>query len=207
MRIFCYIIIQMVKYDKSREKRRAFMAEHTEKTVLMDEATARRAVSRIAYEIVERNRGADNLVIIGIQTKGVSLSKLIIKKIKEIEGITIPLGSLDITFYRDDLTRLSAHPIVAGNDIAFSIEDKSIILVDDVLYSGRTIRAAMEELFDMGRPAKIELAVLVDRGGRELPIRADYVGRETPTSQSEYIDVVIDNDRLEKVSICDRGEK
>ena len=116
------------------------MANYEEKTVLMDEATSKRAVSRIAYEIVERNRGTENLVIIGIQTKGVSLAKLIIKKIEEIEGIKLELGSLDITFYRDDLTRLSKHPVVAGNDIAFSIEDKKIILVDDVLYSGRTIR-------------------------------------------------------------------
>ena len=158
------------------------MANYEEKTLLMDEATSKRAVSRIAYEIVERNRGTENLVIIGIQTKGVSLAKLIIKKIEEIEGIKLELGSLDITFYRDDLTRLSKHPVVAGNDIAFSIEDKKIILVDDVLYSGRTIRAAMEELFDMGRPEKIELAVLVDRGNRELPIRADYIGKDVPTS-------------------------
>ena len=182
------------------------MANYEEKTVLMDEATSKRAVSRIAYEIVERNRGTENLVIIGIQTKGVSLAKLIIKKIEEIEGIKLELGSLDITFYRDDLTRLSKHPVVAGNDIAFSIEDKKIILVDDVLYSGRTIRAAMEELFDMGRPEKIELAVLVDRGNRELPIRADYIGKDVPTSHDEYIDVVINDDKLEKVSICGKGD-
>ena len=128
------------------------------------------------------------------------------KKIEEIEGIKLELGSLDITFYRDDLTRLSKHPVVAGNDIAFSIEDKKIILVDDVLYSGRTIRAAMEELFDMGRPEKIELAVLVDRGNRELPIRADYIGKDVPTSHDEYIDVVINDDKLEKVSICGKGD-
>ena len=136
------------------------MANYEEKTLLMDEATSKRAVSRIAYEIVERNRGTENLVIIGIQTKGVSLAKLIIKKIEEIEGIKLELGSLDITFYRDDLTRLSKHPVVAGNDIAFSIEDKKIILVDDVLYSGRTIRAAMEELFDMGRMFSISFALM-----------------------------------------------
>lgn len=182
------------------------MANYEEKTVLMDEAISKRAVSRIAYEIVERNRGTENLVIIGIQTKGVSLAKLIIKKIEEIEGIKLELGSLDITFYRDDLTRLSKHPVVAGNDIAFSIEDKKIILVDDVLYSGRTIRAAMEELFDMGRPEKIELAVLVDRGNRELPIRADYIGKDVPTSHDEYIDVVINDNKLEKVSICGKGD-
>lgn len=183
------------------------MANYPEKTILMDKSTVKRAVSRIACEIVERNRGTDNLVVIGIQTKGVSLAKLIIKKIEEIEGIRLPFGSMDITFYRDDLTRLSTHPVVAGNDIAFSIEDKKIILVDDVLYSGRTIRAAMEEIFDMGRPEKIELAVLVDRGGRELPIRADYVGKEVPTSRNEYIDVVINNENLEKVSICGRREE
>lgn len=183
------------------------MAKYSEKTVLMDGSTAKRAVSRIAYEILERNKGAENLVIIGIQTKGVSLAKLIIDKIEEIEGIRLELGSLDITFYRDDLTRLSEHPVVAGNDIAFLIENKKIILVDDVLYSGRTIRAAMEELFDMGRPEKIELAVLIDRGGRELPIRADYIGKDVPTSRDEYIDVIIDNKNLIKVSLCGKGEE
>lgn len=183
------------------------MAKYTEKTVLMDAATVKRAVSRMAYEIVERNKGTENLVIIGIQTKGVSLAKLIAEKIAEIEGICPQMGSLDITFYRDDLTRLSEHPIVAGNDIAFSIEDKKIILIDDVLYSGRTIRAAMEEIFDMGRPERIELAVLVDRGGRELPIRADYIGRGVPTSHDEYINVAINDEKIEKVSICGKGEE
>lgn len=183
------------------------MVNYAEKTVLMDKATAVRAVSRMAYEIVERNKGTDKLVIIGIQTKGAELAKLIAGRIEEIEGINIEVGSLDITFYRDDLTRLSEHPVVAGSDIAFSIEDKKIILVDDVLYSGRTIRAAMEELFDMGRPAKIELAVLIDRGGRELPIRADYVGREIPTSHDEYINTEISENGIEKVSICGQGGK
>lgn len=183
------------------------MTEYAEKTMLMDAATAKRAVSRMAYEIVERNRGAEDLVIIGIQTKGVALAGLIVEKIEEIEGKRLEMGSLDITFYRDDLTRLSQHPVVAGSDIAFSVEDKKIILIDDVLYSGRTIRAAMEELFDMGRPEKIELAVLVDRGGRELPIQADYIGKEVPTSRDEYIDVAINNKQIEKVSICGKGEK
>ena len=180
------------------------MTNYAEKTVIMDGKTVNRAISRIAYEITERNKGAEDIVVIGIQTKGVSLAKLLIKKIEEIEGKKLTLGSLDITFYRDDLTRLSAHPVVAGSDIAFSIENKKIILVDDVLYSGRTIRAAMEELFDMGRPEKIELAVLVDRGGRELPIRADYIGRDVPTSKDEYINVVVSNDIIEKVSICSK---
>lgn len=182
------------------------MAKYSEKTVLMDSATVKRAVSRMAYEILERNKGAENLVIIGIQTKGVSMAKLLTDKIEEIEGIRLNMGSIDITFYRDDLTRLSEHPVVAGNDIAFSIEDKKIILVDDVLYSGRTIRAAMEELFDMGRPEKIELAVLIDRGGRELPISADYKGKDVPTSKEEYIDVVVENGNLKKVSLCGKEE-
>lgn len=182
------------------------MTHYAEKAVLMDTDGIKRAVSRIAYEIVERNKGTENLVVIGIQTKGVSLANALVKCIEDIEGIKLPQGNLDITFYRDDLTRLDAHPIVRGNDIAFPIEDKRIILVDDVLYSGRTIRAAIEELFDMGRPAKIELAVLIDRGGRELPIRADYIGRDVPTSRDEYIDVAVDGSGvIEKVSICDKG--
>ena len=178
------------------------MAEYIEKTELMDEAAAKRAVSRMAYEIVERNRGTENLVVIGIQTKGVTLARLIIEKIKEIEDISLPMGSLDITFYRDDLTRLGKHPIVAGNDIAFPIEDKKIILVDDVLHSGRTVRCAMDEIFDMGRPERIELAVLIDRGRQELPIRADYVGKSVQTTSEEYINVDIKD--INKVSICER---
>jgi pyrimidine operon attenuation protein/uracil phosphoribosyltransferase len=183
------------------------MANYTEKTVLMDEITAKHALNRITYEILERNSDTTNLAVIGIQTKGAALAKLIVDKIYEIEGKRLDLGSLDITFYRDDLTRLSTHPVVAGSDIPFSIEDKKIVLVDDVLYSGRTIRAAMEELFDMGRPEKIELAVLVDRGGRELPIGADYIGKDVPTSQNEYIDVVINDKGLCKVSLCGKGEE
>lgn len=180
------------------------MAEYKEKTVLMDNATAKRAISRMAYEIVERNRGTENLVIIGIQTKGVTLARLIKDKIKEIEDISLPMGSLDITFYRDDLTRLGKHPIVAGNDIAFPIEDKKIILIDDVLHSGRTVRCAMDEIFDLGRPERIELAVLVDRGRQELPIHADYVGKSVQTTSGEYINVDIADGEISKVSICER---
>ncbi|MBQ2670470.1 MAG: bifunctional pyr operon transcriptional regulator/uracil phosphoribosyltransferase PyrR [Clostridia bacterium] len=180
------------------------MAKYKEKTILMDEQTAKRAVSRMAYEIVERNRGTDNLVVIGIQTKGVTLAKLILERIREFENISLPMGSLDITFYRDDLTRLSKHPIVAGNDIAFSVEDKKIILIDDVLHSGRTVRCAMDEIFDMGRPERIELAVLVDRGRQELPIRADYVGKSVQTTSEEYIDVDTADGNINKVSICER---
>lgn len=178
-----------------------------EKAILMDGDAVKRAVNRMAYEIVEKNHGAKDLVFIGIQTKGVNLAKAIVERIKETEGIEPLFGSLDITFYRDDLTRLDAHPVVKGSDIAFQIEDKKIILVDDVLYSGRTIRAAIEELFDMGRPEQIQLAVLVDRGNRELPIKADYVGRDVPTSRAEYINVeAVGESKIERVTICERKD-
>ena len=175
------------------------------KSTLMDEKTAERAISRMAYEIAERNKGVFDMAIIGIQTKGVRLAHQIARSIKEIEGVDIPVGSLDITFYRDDLTRLNEHPVVMGSDITFAIEGKKIILVDDVLFSGRTIRAAIEELFDLGRPDRIELAVLIDRGNRELPISPDYTGRFVPTSKNEYINVEIINDnRIGKVTIHDK---
>ncbi len=175
---------------------------YIEKTEIMDKATTERAISRISYEIIERNKSTADMVLIGIQTKGVVLAKNIAKKIKEIEGTDIPLGTLDITFYRDDLTMLSQHPVIKQSDIPFSVEGKNIILVDDVLYSGRTIRAAIEELFDMGRPAKVELAILVDRGNRELPIRGDYIGKDVPTSKKEYINAEVDeNDSILRVSL------
>ena len=175
---------------------------YIEKTEIMDNATTERAISRISYEIIERNKSTADMVLIGIQTKGVALAKNIAKKIKEIEGTDIPLGTLDITFYRDDLTMLSQHPVIKQSDIPFSVEGKNIILVDDVLYSGRTIRAAIEELFDMGRPAKVELAILVDRGNRELPIRGDYIGKDVPTSKKEYINAEVDeNDNILRVSL------
>lgn len=178
-----------------------------EKAVLMDRETAQRAVNRMAYEIIEKNHGPHDLVFIGIQKKGVYLARAIIERIKELEGIEPPLGTLDITFYRDDLTRLNEHPVIMGNDIAFPIEDKKIILVDDVLFSGRTIRAAIEELFDMGRPKLVQLAVLVDRGNRELPFRADYIGRDVPTSKSEYIEVQISGTcSIDRVSIAEMEE-
>ena len=178
-----------------------------EKAVLMDRETAQRAVNRMAYEIIEKNHGPHDLVFIGIQKKGVYLARAIIERIKELEGIEPPLGTLDITFYRDDLTRLNEHPVIMGNDIAFPIEDKKIILVDDVLFSGRTIRAAIEELFDMGRPKLVQLAVLVDRGNRELPFRADYIGRDVPTSKSEYIEVQVSGTcSIDKVSIAEMEE-
>ena len=178
------------------------MKSYTEKAEIMDKQTVDRAIKRIAYEIIERNKGTENVVLIGIQTKGVSIAKNVAAKIKEFEGIELPLGTLDITFYRDDLTMLTQHPVIKQSDIPFAIEGKNIILVDDVLYSGRTIRAAIEELFDMGRPAKIELAILIDRGHRELPIRADYIGKDVPTSKRERINVEVDeNDNIMRVSL------
>jgi len=159
------------------------------KTEIMDENAINRALSRIAHEIAEKNKGVENIVLIGIQRRGVPLSKLIAEKIKKFEDTDIPVGVLDITFYRDDLSLLDEHPIVKGTDIPFNITNTKVILVDDVLYTGRTARSAMEALMDLGRPSAIQLAVLVDRGHRELPIRADYVGKNVPTSKDEIIKV------------------
>jgi len=159
------------------------------KTELMNEDAINRVLSRIAHEIAEKNKGVEDVVIIGIQRRGVSLSKMIADKIEKFEGIRPPAGVLDITFYRDDLSLLDEHPVVKGTDIPFNLTGTQVILVDDVLYTGRTARSAMEALMDLGRPASIQLAVLVDRGHRELPIRADYVGKNVPTSKDEIIKV------------------
>ena len=159
--------------------------------VLMDEAAINRALIRISHEIVEHNGGLENVAVIGIQKRGVPLATRIRNTLEEIEGIKVPMGILDITFYRDDLSTLSAHPVVHGTDITFNVNDKKIILIDDVLFTGRTTRAAIENIFDMGRPENIQLAILVDRGHRQLPFRADYVGKNIPTSLSEHIDVEV----------------
>ncbi len=159
------------------------------KTELMNEDAINRVLSRIAHEIAEKNKGVENVVLIGIQRRGVPISKLIAEKIKKFEGADLPVGLLDITFYRDDLSLLDEHPVVKGTDIPFNITGTKVILVDDVLYTGRTARSAMEALMDLGRPAAIQLAVLVDRGHRELPIRADYIGKNVPTSNDEVIKV------------------
>jgi pyrimidine operon attenuation protein/uracil phosphoribosyltransferase len=159
-----------------------------EKARVMDEATMRRTLTRIAHEIIERNKGAKNLVIVGIRSRGIYLANRIAQKIKEIEGVEVPVGELDITFYRDDLTVLS-NPLVQKTHLPFDITDKDVILIDDVLFTGRTARAALDALMDFGRPATVQLAVLVDRGHRELPIRADYVGKNVPTSRREEVRV------------------
>lgn len=150
-----------------------------------------RALVRIAHEIVERNRGAKDLVLVGMQTRGVPLAGRLAATIHGLEGINVPVGSLDISLYRDDLSSLSLKPTVHRTDVPVDVTDKQIVLVDDVFYTGRSIRAAMDALIDLGRPQSIQLAVLVDRGHRELPIRADYVGKNIPTSKNEEIKVEI----------------
>ena len=157
------------------------------KTEIMDEKALDRALTRISHEIIERNRGVEDLVLLGIKTRGVSLAKRLCEKIRRIEGNDLPVGSLDITSYRDDIKEMKDMPQVSTTDISFDITGKKVILVDDVLYTGRTVRAAMDAIIDMGRPFSIQLAVLVDRGHRELPIRADYVGKNVPTSRSEMV--------------------
>lgn len=159
------------------------------KAEIMDENAINRAVIRIAHEIIEKNRGTSELSLVGIQRRGVPLAKRIAQKIKEVEGSNIPVGILDITLYRDDLSMLSEHPIINGTDIGFSLNDKKIVLIDDVLYTGRTVRAAIDAIMDIGRPKMIQLAILIDRGHREIPIRADYVGKNVPTSRKEIINV------------------
>jgi pyrimidine operon attenuation protein/uracil phosphoribosyltransferase len=159
------------------------------KAVIMDEKTIDRAITRTAHEILEKNKGTANLALLGIRTRGVPLAQRILGKIKEIEGADLPLGILDITLYRDDLSTIAKLPIVNGTQIDFDINDKKLVLVDDVLYTGRTVRAALDAIVDIGRPAAIQLMVLVDRGHRELPIRADYVGKNVPTSKREIVKV------------------
>lgn len=155
----------------------------------MTESEIRRALVRIVHEIIEKNKGTKNLVLIGIKRRGDFIACRFAERIKKSEGKKIPIGALDITLYRDDLQLVSETPIIESTDIAFDLSKKTIVLVDDVLYTGRTIRAAMEEIFNFGRPKAIQLAVLVDRGHRELPIQADFVGKRIPTAKSEIVDV------------------
>lgn len=160
-----------------------------EKTKILDAEAIARSLMRIAHEILEHNRGSRDLAIVGIRSRGAHLAVRLAECINKIDNREIPVGILDITLYRDDLTLLAAQPVVRKTEINFDIQDKNIILVDDVLYTGRTIRCALSELVDFGRPQTIQLAVLVDRGHRELPIRADYVGKNIPTSQDEMVEV------------------
>ncbi len=160
-----------------------------EKSKLMDELMIKRTLMRISHEILERNKGTNEVVVVGIRSRGAYLASRIVKMIKEIDGNEIPLGVLDITLYRDDLTMIDTCPVVHSTKIDFDINDKIVVLVDDVLFTGRTIRCALDELIDLGRPKNIQLAVLIDRGHRELPIRADYVGKNVPTTLDESVEV------------------
>ncbi len=162
-----------------------------EATEILDSASVQRALTRIAHEILEHNKGTDNLVLIGIRTGGDYLAAQLQQKISEIEGINVPLGTIDITMYRDDLG--SRNDLAMGQtDIRFPLGDRKVVLIDDVLFTGRTIRAAMDALIDLGRPRNIQLAILIDRGHRELPIRPDYIGRNLPTARDEQIEVEFD---------------
>lgn len=161
------------------------------KAEIMDEAAIRRSLIRIAHEIIEKNKGTDNIALVGIKSRGVPLAKLIAKNIEKFEGENIFVGELDIKHYRDDLTEVQELPEASPLDTVFDVTGKDIILVDDVLFTGRTVRAAIEAIFSIGRPSSIQLAILVDRGHRELPFRADYVGKNVPTSTSELISVQI----------------
>jgi pyrimidine operon attenuation protein/uracil phosphoribosyltransferase len=163
-----------------------------EKAEIVDADGLRRAVTRIAHEIIEKNDGAGGLVLVGIRRRGVPLAHRIAAKIREFEGVEVPVGALDITLYRDDLQTISHQPIVGATDIPVAIDGRVVVLVDDVLFTGRTARAALDELIDFGRPRAIQLAVIVDRGHREVPIRADYVGKNVPTSRREVIMVKVE---------------
>ena len=156
---------------------------------ILDEVAVNRALTRISFEITEKARDINNVVLIGIKTRGIPMAKIIAQKIKEHNDIEVPVGYLDITFYRDDLSKLSEMPTVNNDLLDIDVTDKEAVLVDDVIYTGRTIRAAIEAVFKAGRPKKISLAVLIDRGHRELPFKPDYVGKNVPTSQSEVIKV------------------
>lgn len=169
----------------------------TIKAKIMDELSIKRAITRISNEIIERNKGIEDIILVGIKTRGIPLANRISEKIKEIEGDKLQVYTLDIQFYRDDLVKLDSNPHVS-KEIDYDIDDKIVVLVDDVIYTGRTVRAALDALMDIGRPRKVQLAVLVDRGHRELPIRPDFVGKNVPTSSNEIVSV-----KLSEIDDCD----
>lgn len=160
-----------------------------EKIILMTEKEMERAMKRIAHEIIEGNNGVENLKLVGIRRRGVPIAKNIASLIRDIEGVEIPVGNLDITLYRDDLSQISPQPELKGSEMPFEIDGAHLVIVDDVIYTGRTARAALDAIMDIGRPAMIKLAILIDRGHRELPIRGDYIGKNVPTARTERIAV------------------
>lgn len=163
-----------------------------EEKLVMDAGDIARALTRIAHEILERNKGVKNLALVGIRTGGVHLAHRLAKRIQTIEGVPVQIGELDITLYRDDLSLRKEQPVLRKTSVPFDVSDKIIVLVDDVLFTGRTIRAAMDGLIDLGRPEEIQLAVLVDRGHRQLPIKANYIGKNLPTSRDESVQVMLE---------------
>jgi pyrimidine operon attenuation protein/uracil phosphoribosyltransferase len=176
------------------------------KTTILDAKQMGRIIRRMAGEIVERNRDLPELLLVGIRTRGVPLAEAIAAEIERMEGVKVEVGILDITLYRDDLSTIAAQPVVKGTRLPRPIEGISLVLCDDVLYTGRTVRAALDELIDFGRPKSVQLAVLIDRGHRELPIQADFIGKKVPTSQNEVIEVAFEStDGTEQVRILERG--
>jgi len=172
------------------------------KKIIMTPEDIRRTLARIAHEIIERNKAIEHLILVGMHTRGVPLARRLATNIESSEGLSIPVGVLDISLYRDDLSSSNLQPIVHHTDISVSINGKSIVLIDDVLYTGRSTRAAMDALIDLGRPRSIQLAVLIDRGHREMPIRADYIGKNIPSSKHEEIQVrVVETDGIDEVAI------
>ncbi len=176
-----------------------------EKTQLMTATEIDRTVQRLAHEIVEKSGGTSNLALIGIRRRGVPLSKRIAQAMRGIDPLDVPVGTLDITLYRDDLSKVAAQPVLQSSDIPFTVDDKDVVLVDDVLYTGRTIRAAMNGLFDLGRPKRVRLCVLIERGHRELPIEATFIGRNVQTSDTEIVEVRLNEiDQEERVMLVER---
>ncbi len=167
------------------------MPRKPKSTLIMDAKAVERALTRISHEMLEKNRGAENMAVIGIQNRGAYLAERVATLIEKIEGVKVPVGLMDITLYRDDVQTKLEQPVVHKTEIMFDVKEKVIILVDDVLFTGRTVRAALDQIIDFGRPKSIQLAVLVDRGHRELPIRADYVGKNIPTAKEDRVKVKI----------------
>ena len=178
-----------------------------EKTQLMSATEIDRTLQRLAHEIVEKSGGTVNLALIGIRRRGVPLAQRIARAMQGIEHVEVPVGTLDITLYRDDLSKIASQPVLHSSEIPFPVDDKDVLLVDDVLYTGRTARAAMNGLFDLGRPSRVRMAVLIDRGHRELPIEASFVGRSVQTSSLEIVEVRLhETDREERVMLVERVE-
>ena len=177
----------------------------TTKTQLMDAAQLHRCVTRIAHEIIERNKGVEDVALVGVRRRGEPIARMLQQLIQRFEGVRVPVGTVDITFYRDDLTHKTLDPMLNRTEIPFPVAEKTVVLVDDVLYTGRTARAAMDALMDVGRARRIQLAVLIDRGHRELPIRADFVGKNVPTAVTEFVRVALpEYDGDTGVWLCDR---